>query len=310
MDNLLLSFNVVAPLIFFLLLGIILKPLLSTEVISSMNRVLSTVFLPILIFCNIYDTGGSLELDSTVFLFIFIGIILELIISVVLCKCVQKDIKRRSVMIQGMLRGNFVIFGIPIAISVFGQHGASSAAIASILVVPMFNVISVSVFALYSGEKLKISSLLLKIAKNPFIIASVIGLVFSFAHIPLPQFIYSPLSDIGDAASSLVFVFLGASFKINSMKEHLPALSLTVLMRLVFFPLIFVSLAIFFGFRGESLIILLTIFASPTAVASYPLAKSMGGDDKLAGNIVVFTSTISILTMFIWIFTLNSLSLL
>ena len=52
------------------------------------------------------------------------------------------------------------------------------------------------------------------------------------------------------------------------------------------------------------------MLASPVAVSSYTMALEMKGDGELAGALVVFTSAFSILTMFLFIFTLKSLGLI
>ena len=44
------------------------------------------------------------------------------------------------------------------------------------------------------------------------------------------------------------------------------------------------------------------MFAAPGAVSSFTMAEQMGADGDLAGQIVVFTSLFSIITMFFWIF--------
>ena len=64
------------------------------------------------------------------------------------------------------------------------------------------------------------------------------------------------------------------------------------------------------GFRHYELGALLTMLASPVAVSSYTMALEMKGDGELAGALVVFTSAFSILTMFLFIFTLKSLGLI
>ena len=38
-----------------------------------------------------------------------------------------KDRKKMGVMIQGMFRSNYVIFGTPVAISLYGDQGAAAA---------------------------------------------------------------------------------------------------------------------------------------------------------------------------------------
>lgn len=59
-----------------------------------------------------------------------------------------------------------------------------------------------------------------------------------------------------------------------------------------------VMLSIGIGLRGDILVALLAVFASPTAVASTPMVQGMGGDGELAGEIVATTSVFCIVTLF------------
>ena len=59
------------------------------------------------------------------------------------------------------------------------------------------------------------------------------------------------------------------------------------------------------GFRGAELVVLLSLFGSPIAVSSFTMAQQMGGDDQLAGQLVIFSSVLSIGTMFLLIWGLN-----
>ena len=54
------------------------------------------------------------------------------------------------------------------------------------------------------------------------------------------------------------------------------------------------------GFQGVAFVSLIGVFASPTAVNSFTMAQQMGGDAELAGDIVVSTSALCIVTMFAW----------
>ena len=50
---------------------------------------------------------------------------------------------------------------------------------------------------------------------------------------------------------------------------------------------------------------LVAVFACPTAISSYPMAVQQGGDGELAGQIVVFTSAFSMVTLFVLIWLLK-----
>ncbi len=52
---------------------------------------------------------------------------------------------------------------------------------------------------------------------------------------------------------------------------------------------------------------MIAIFGSATAIASFTMVQQMGGDDELAGDIVVSTSALCCFTMFAWSFIFKSL---
>lgn len=53
----------------------------------------------------------------------------------------------------------------------------------------------------------------------------------------------------------------------------------------------------------------MSMFASPTAVFSYTMSQQIGGDADLAGQIVIFSAVLSMITLFLWISSLILLEL-
>ena len=68
-----------------------------------------------------------------------------------------------------------------------------------------------------------------------------------------------------------------------------------------------VPIAVLLGFRDANLLSLMIVFASPTAVNSYTMAAAYGHDPELAGQLVVMTSIFSMLSVFGWIFILQTM---
>lgn len=54
---------------------------------------------------------------------------------------------------------------------------------------------------------------------------------------------------------------------------------------------------------------MIAIFGSATAIASFTMVQQMGGDDELAGDIVVSTSALCCLTLFLWSLLFKSLGI-
>lgn len=102
---------------------------------------------------------------------------------------------------------------------------------------------------------------------------------------------------------------LGAFFQFSGIRRYVRELTAVVAAKLIVFPALFLGLGALLGFRDAAFVSLLGVFASPTAVNSFTMAQQMGGDAELAGDTVVVTSAVSMLTMFLWVFLFKSLGM-
>lgn len=312
MENLILSFTVVFPLFANMILGYGLKSihLLDEGTTKNMNTVVFKVFLPLLLFNNIYKTNLNGIFNGKILGFAALSIIALFIILCILIPIIEKDNKKRGVMIQGIFRSNFVIFGLPVATALFGDGQVCIIALLIAVVVPLFNFLSVIALEIFRGGKIDIKNVFKGIITNPLIIASAIGLTFLFLNIKLPGVLEKSVEDISKIATPLSLILLGATFEFKAIKANLKQTIISVVGRLVILPSIMLPLSAFLGFRNVELVGLMLIFGAPTAVSSFTMAEKMDGDAELASQIVVFTSAFCILTVFIWIFILKQLALI
>ena len=72
------------------------------------------------------------------------------------------------------------------------------------------------------------------------------------------------------------------------------------------FPALGISGAVFLGIRNVQLIAVTLMVAAPDALASYAMASSMGGNGKLAGELVVITTITSCFTIPVFLFILKT----
>lgn len=312
MENLILSINVVLPLFLTMALGYVLKRLkmFDDNTLKVMNSITFKIFLPLLLFYNIYKTNLKGAINLKLMCFAIISVILTFIVLCILIPLIEKDNKKRGVLIQGIFRSNFVIFGLPVACSLFTQDKIGVIAILIATVVPVFNMLAVISLEIFRCGKLDIKNTLKGIITNPLIITSVIGLSFLVLGIKLPTAIEKSISDISRIATPLSLILLGGSFAFNDVKTHLRQTVIAVVGRLVIIPGILMPISIWIGFRDIELLALMLIFASPTAISSFTMAQKMDGDSDLAAQIVVFTSALCTLTVFLWIFALKQFSLI
>ena len=312
MDSLILSLEIVLPLFLLMAVGYVIKltGLMNETSVKQTNKVIFKIFLPLLVFCNIYNTELSESFDSHLLLYAVAGVAIQFVLSLCLAVLTEKENSRRGVMLQGMFRSNFVLFGIPISTALFGETAAGLASILIAVIIPMYNVLAVVSLEIFNGKRPNVGKILVGIITNPLIIASAVGILFVALRIPLPTPIYDTVSDLGSIATPLAFVILGASFSFGDVGRYVKELFVVLSTKLLVFPALFLGIALLLGFRGAPLAVLLTVFGAPIAVASFTMAQQMGGDDKLAGQLVVFSSILSIGTMFLIIFFLKEMAFL
>ena len=243
-------------------------------------------------------------------LFSVLGVVGLFLLLLLVIPLLEKDPKKRGVMIQGIFRSNFALFGLPLAISLCGEEKSGPTALLVALIVPVYNVLAVLALEIYRGGKPNNLKILKGIVTNPLIIASLIGVILNILPFSLPESIVKACSDIGKVATPLSLVALGGSFVISEVRKNLRALLIVLLGKLIISPLLLVAIAVLLGFRDETLVPVMIMFGAPIAVSSYPMAQQMDGDGELAGQLVVLSSALCILTIFLWIFALKQLGLI
>ncbi len=309
MENLMISANAVLPMCLVMALGYGTRRLgwIRREEISAINKIAFRIFLPCLLYYNVYCSDLSGSFDPLLMAYAVGGVLLTFGLALGYTLLTEKLPERRGVMIQGMFRSNYVIMGIPVATALLGADQLGTVSILIAVVVPLFNMLAVVVLEVFRGQKPKPLHILVQIAKNPLVIGSVLGILTLAAGIRLPHILEQTIQNISAIASPLQLFLLGAFFQFSGLKTYRRELVTVSAAKLIVAPGLFLGLGALLGFRGVAFVSLIGVFASPTAVNSFTMAQQMGGDAELAGDIVVTTSAVSIPTMFLWIFLFKSL---
>lgn len=313
MENFLLALNVVFPMFFLMMLGVILKriKMVDERSLTVMNSLIFRVFMSTLLFLSVYNIGDLSAFSAKnlkLMLYAFVSILVVLVLAWLIFVRLIADKKRLAVMIQGVYRGNFILFGLAIAGSLYGDAGLGIVSILTVVTIPTFNILAVIILEYYSGKEISRKKLIKQVSKNPLVIATVIGIIFLASGIKLPKPIYKSLNDISKIATPLAFIVLGAELKFGNMLRNIKYLIFVDFLKLVVNPLISISIGKVLGFQGAEIVALLAMTACPTAVSSFTMAKEMNVDGYLAGEIVATTSLVSIATIFCWILILKSLA--
>ncbi len=315
MDDFLFSINAVAPLFILIAAGYIARQInfVSDNFLSEANKFVFKFLLPLMLFQNIRGTFHGDFTNTRLIFSAMAGISIIIAVSLCLVPLFVKQSGQRGSMVQGIYRSNFLIYGMPLATGMYGQAAAHSISMLMGVMIPFYNIAAVVILSFFSetrGNRISFGQLLADIARNPLIIGCVAGMLSGVLHLNLPVAVNKPISDLATAASPLALFLMGGEFKFRSLSNNLWKVFSATTARLVIVPMVAMLAFILMGFRAIDLSVLLCIFATPTAVSSYIMAKNMGCDGELSGQIVVLTTVGSSVSIFLFVFVLRSIGVL
>jgi predicted permease len=238
-----------------------------------------------------------------------IGISIIIAISFLVVPSLIKRKGQRGSIIQGIYRSNFLIYGLPLATGMYGKDAVATISMLMGIMIPFYNVAAVIILSIYSESdtrKVSVKNVLKDIVTNPLILGCFFGLLGGAIHLKFPPFIESPVNQLANTAAPIALFVMGGEFRFRSLRNNIYKVIAVTFARLIIVPVIGLYFFIQLGFRDVELSVLLTIFATPTAMASYIMAKNMGNDGELSGQIVVLTTACSCLTIFGMVYFLRS----
>lgn len=321
---LLFTVNSIFPVILLILLGYFLKRInfYTKDFLKTANKMVFKLCLPVLLFKNITDIS-SLSLIPWNAVLYMLAIILVLVFAGLLATTLVKDPNQKGVIHQCIFRSNFALIGIPMAELIGGSEGVMAAAIISLFSIPIYNIFAVIVLSVYkkdeNGTKISSKKIITDIAKNPLILGILAGLVVvlfrtvfpanPFSHLVAnATFLTTAISYISRTATPLALIVLGGQFDFSRVAGYKKQLLIGVIGRTILAPTIGVGIAAILTlskvvvFSPAVFAAFIALFGTPVAVSSAVMAEAMDNDGQLAAQLVVWTSLISVFTLFILVF--------
>jgi len=297
-----------------MLLGVVVRRLkiVDASATRQMNSLVFKVALPIMLFNSVYGSDYSQMLDRKFIFFLVLTVVSFFFVCWIIAATFIKENKKKGAFIQGSFRGNYAILGIALSREVLGFTPAI-AATAVVVIVPIFNILSVTILTIYGEQKRSSGNVILSIIKsivtNPLIISIFAGIALTLLNIEIIPILYTPINMVSSLATPFALLVIGASLDFSQIKDRFKYTLGASILKLIVMPAIFVPLAIWAGISTEGVVVLLVLYAAPTAIASYAMAAHMGTDEHLASSIVLFTSLASILTYTIGVFILRAVGI-
>lgn len=313
LDNLLFSLSVTAPIFLVMAAGWFLRRLkwIDDAFVETGSRLVFNLALPALIVTSLVN----LDLDSLVNpRQVGFGVTVT-VASFVLLWIVSAwwpgSGPDRGVFVQGAFRGNLGIIGIAVCASLYGNTGLAVGSVLLAGITLAYNILSVYALTASGGRQhTSWHQIVRGITRNPLIISILLGLTLAAFKVPVPDLILTSAAYFGQMTLPLALLCVGATLSLDALSHGTATAFVATALKLVVLPIAGTLAALPFGFSPMELGTLFAMFASPTATASYVMARTMGGNHQLAASIVALTTLLAPISLSVGIYALRTLGLI
>ena len=300
------TLSAIAPVFFIILIGYFFfrSNLIGESVWSAIEHICFYLLFPFLI----VRTLGRADLNSVPvvdFLVVIVVAIAGMSLLLLLLRQFVSETDLSGPTFTSLFQGATRFHGF-MALAVigplYGDDGVTLTAIALSIMVPLLNAISVIVLSVYAQEQqsYSFSALIIRVLKNPLIIACSIGLGINL--IGVPDVIFSTIEIIGSGGLGLALLCVGAGLRLNHAAQHKLLIVTGVLIRLLGMPILIIGMSWIVGLEGLPRTVAIIAGAVPTAASAYVMARKMGGDAELMSNILTFQILGSFITLPVFIY--------
>lgn len=313
MSNFLYSLNATLPIFLLMILGKVLYKfhVIGDDFVKSADKYVFYVALPVLVFKDLTANSIRQIFDIRYVAFCFLVTLFIILTIWGLTELCMKNESEKGAFIQASYRSSAAILGLAFIDNMYDSAGMAPLMI--IGAVPLFNIFAVIILTLKGGDgsqKPDLKTTILNIFKNPILLGILIALPFAFSDIAFPSFINKGISYLGNTASPLALLSIGAGFEGRKAIRKIKPAACAAFIKLFLLCAIFLPPAVYMGFRNQELIGILIMLGSPTTVSCYIMAKNTDNDVVLTSSIIVLTTLLSSVSLTFWIFILKSMGYL
>lgn len=252
----------------------------------SFERMVYFVLLPVLVFQVLADASVDGSVAARLAAAVALSILLLGLGLVLARRRLRLDGPAFTSVFQGSVRFNSYV-ALAVIPAVFGRGGLELLALLIAVVVPLVNVLSVVMLALFAGGPAPTPWRVVRsVAGNPLIVASVLGILANVGLHGLPSTLDGTLSVLSRAALPSGLMAVGAALAPGEFRTHARGLGVSMVARFALLPLVSFGVGTLLHLPAEALGVLVLFQAQPTATSAYLLARQLGGDAELMASII------------------------
>ncbi|MFT6267659.1 MAG: putative permease [Alphaproteobacteria bacterium] len=288
--------SVIGPVILMIAFGYGLYKYgtLDDHFVEKASRLVFNFALPALLFSTISTSSVGQLTNFKVISVGMGGTLLVFFAMLLLTPLLIKNKEDRGVVIQGSFRSNMGIVGLAYCANAYGSEGLAYGSVYLGGLTILYNLLSVAVLNVFQNKETSYGKIGKDIVTNPIILSIIAGLLVSILSIELPAIMTNSAEYFAQLTLPLALLCTGAALRFSTMRQNGIAGIFSIVVKCIFYPIIIVGIAIFVGIEGMPLMVVFLMAISPTAAASYVMARKIGGNHELAAQIIAISTVVSV----------------
>ena len=286
---------VVSPVMCLIIAGVLFKRvgLMNDAFVEGGSKLIYNVSLPALLFNAIYTADFATAANPDLIMASVVGTLVFVIMAMGLVHFMIPERTDRGVIIQGAYRSNIGIVGLALSANAYPEFFATASVFMACTTL-VYNLLAVMLLNFYSDKHHSIKDNILALLKNPIIISIVLALLASYFHLSLPRIAEVSLAYFAQLTLPLALLCTGASLQFFAMRKAVGSMIIANVGKCMLYPAVILSIGYYLELDSVQMGIVFLMSASPTAAASYIMAKKTNSNPVLAANIVVSTTVVAI----------------
>ncbi|MFS0689449.1 AEC family transporter [Sporosarcina sp. 179-K 8C2 HS] len=288
--------NIIIPILILIVIGAGLQRKFAFN-LRAISNLITYCLMPAAVFINLYKTEIDVQVLFEIVGYLFAFSLSLIVVTAIISKLLKLDKGESAIFKNSISLINSGNYGIPVSQLLFQ---ANPLGISIQIIVMVFQNVLTYTYGLYnliSATKTGLE-ILRSLLKMPIIHAMILGSLLNWLQVPIPNFIWSPISHLADAFLAIALVLLGAQLAQIQLRT---IINRTILVssigRLMIGPAVSLLLIYLFGLDGVVAQSLFIASSFPTSRNSSTLALEYDVYPDLAAQTVLFSTVLSAITV-------------
>jgi predicted permease len=300
--------NTVLPVFLIIAVGALFRRFrfYGDDFARGLSRLVYYIALPCLLFYRMAVSQFNFSQAGKAYLIVLCGLVGCVIIAYIAVVIMKLPTASTGAFVQGAFRGNLAYIGLPIV--VYYTSYTNNAAYAQVpviaalvlgMTVPVYNLVAIMVL-LAGKQKLDIRAakhMLFETLRNPLVVSSVLGIIYSLTIGMLPSFADRALDALSQMALPLALLSIGASLAGHLHKDRVLQAIISALVKVAVAPLVGILMLMLFDVSPAEKLVAMVFLACPTAVSSHIYSQQFDADEQLSASIVVTATLFSMVSL-------------